>query len=185
MEIPLQEASEKTKARTASSKITLQAASEEKKEVKAITVSTKIPLQVIERMKKQGYHLVGSHSAVKQCEWTRNKLVNGEGCYKHSFYGINSHQCIQGTAYLQCFNSCSFCWRMMPEIHEQGFNGAPATQWDSPKEIVDGFIREQQRIVSGYGGNERVKKELLEEAKKPRHVALSLTGETILYAHLL
>ena len=74
---------------------------------------------------------------------------------------------------------------MMPEIHEQGFNGAPATQWDSPKEIVDGFIREQQRIVSGYGGNERVKKELWEEAKKPRHVALSLTGETILYAHLL
>jgi hypothetical protein len=43
---------------------------------------------------KQGYHLVGSHSGVKLCRWTKNQLRGRGGCYKHTFYGIESHRCM-------------------------------------------------------------------------------------------
>lgn len=33
------------------------------------------------------------------------------GCYKHSFYGIESHRCMETTPSLACANKCVFCWR--------------------------------------------------------------------------
>jgi hypothetical protein len=33
------------------------------------------------------------------------------GCYKHTFYGIASHQCMEATPSLACANKCVFCWR--------------------------------------------------------------------------
>src|SRR5690606_32133053 len=41
---------------------------------------------------KQGYKLVGTHSAVKLCRWTKSMLRGRGGCYKHSAYGISSFQ---------------------------------------------------------------------------------------------
>ena len=41
---------------------------------------------------KQGYKLVGSHSGVKICRWTKAMLRGRGGCYKHTFYGIESHR---------------------------------------------------------------------------------------------
>lgn len=41
---------------------------------------------------KEGYRLIGSHSAVKLCRWTKNQMRGRGGCYKHSFYGITSYQ---------------------------------------------------------------------------------------------
>jgi tRNA wybutosine-synthesizing protein 1 len=32
-------------------------------------------------------------------------------CYKHSFYGIQSHLCSESTPSLACSNKCTFCWR--------------------------------------------------------------------------
>ncbi len=46
---------------------------------------------------KQGYHLVGSHSGVKICRWTKAMLRGRGGCYKHTFYGIESHRCMEVT----------------------------------------------------------------------------------------
>lgn len=43
-----------------------------------------------ETLSQQGYRMVGSHSAVKQCRWTRNALRGQGQCYKHTFYGISS-----------------------------------------------------------------------------------------------
>ncbi|KAF4753197.1 S-adenosyl-L-methionine-dependent tRNA 4-demethylwyosine synthase, partial [Perkinsus olseni] len=40
---------------------------------------------------REGYRLVGSHSAVKLCRWTKHQVRGRGGCYKHSFYGIESH----------------------------------------------------------------------------------------------
>ncbi|KAL1284729.1 S-adenosyl-L-methionine-dependent tRNA 4-demethylwyosine synthase TYW1 [Trichinella pseudospiralis] len=60
---------------------------------------------------KQGYHLVGTHSGVKICRWTKSMLRGRGGCYKHTFYGINSHQCMEMTPSLACANKCVFCWR--------------------------------------------------------------------------
>lgn len=37
---------------------------------------------------KEGYKIIGTHSAVKVCRWTKNQMRGRGGCYKHSFYGI-------------------------------------------------------------------------------------------------
>ena len=60
---------------------------------------------------KQGYKLVGSHSGVKLCRWTKAMLRGRGGCYKHTFYGIASYQCMEATPSLACANKCVFCWR--------------------------------------------------------------------------
>ena len=60
---------------------------------------------------KQGYRIVGSHSGVKLCRWTKSMLRGRGGCYKHTFYGIESHRCMESTPSLACANKCVFCWR--------------------------------------------------------------------------
>ena len=60
---------------------------------------------------KQGYKLVGSHSGVKICRWTKAMLRGRGGCYKHTFYGIESHRYMETTPSLACANKCVFCWR--------------------------------------------------------------------------
>ena len=49
---------------------------------------TKMPEELKNKMKKQGYHFVGEHSAVKICEYTANGLRGETLCYKYTFYGI-------------------------------------------------------------------------------------------------
>ena len=41
---------------------------------------------------KQGYKIIGTHSGVKLCRWTKSMLRGRGGCYKHTFYGIDSHR---------------------------------------------------------------------------------------------
>jgi hypothetical protein len=53
---------------------------------------------------KQGYRLLGSHSGVKMCRWTKAMLRGRGGCYKHTFYGIQSYQCMEMTPSLACAN---------------------------------------------------------------------------------
>jgi len=48
-------------------------------------------------LSKQGYKLLGSHSGVKLCRWTKSMLRGRGGCYKHTFYGIASYQCMEMT----------------------------------------------------------------------------------------
>ncbi|MFQ6062416.1 MAG: 4-demethylwyosine synthase TYW1, partial [Methanosarcinales archaeon] len=129
-------------------------------------------------LKKQGYHIVGSHSAVKTCLWL-NKSLRKEGvCYKSIFYGIQSHGCIQMTPVLNCNQSCRYCWRPIeipvPEI----------TELDSPSEIADRVIKEQLRLLTGYGGSKTTDMQKLKEAQNPKHVAISLIGEPTLYPYL-
>ncbi|KAM4648643.1 uncharacterized protein AAGF69_012548 [Amazona ochrocephala] len=57
-----------------------------------------------------GYKLIGSHSGVKLCRWTKSMLRGRGGCYKHTFYGIESHCCMEATPSLACANQCVFCW---------------------------------------------------------------------------
>jgi len=54
-------------------------------------------------------------------------------------------------------------------------------RWDSPEEIVEGSIKAQLAILSGYKGNPKTNKQKLKEAIKPKHAAISLTGEPTLY----
>jgi tRNA wybutosine-synthesizing protein 1 len=126
---------------------------------------------------RQGYHLVGS-GAVKPCLWLNRSLRGGEQCYKHHFYGISSHRCVQMTPTLICNQLCLHCWRPIELPFED-----PAAPME-PNELLDGLLREQQRILSGYGGSQITDLSRLEEAKRPAHVAISLMGEPTLYPYL-
>ena len=126
---------------------------------------------------RQGYHLV-SHGAVKPCLWLNRSLRGGDQCYKHHFYGISSHRCVQMTPTLQCNHLCLHCWRPIDD---------PVPEPDEilePKELLDGILREHRRILSGYGGSPVIDRLRLSESKQPGHVAISLMGEPTFYPYL-
>ncbi len=134
------------------------------------------------KLTKQGYHIVGEHSAVKRCKWLKEALTKKRFCYKNTFYGIQSHRCMQCTPSLQfCSHACTFCWRT--QLKDEELPGKDY-KWDEPFSIVEGMLREQDRITSGYGGNGKVEKEMWLESKQPSQVALSLAGEPTLYPYL-
>ena len=139
---------------------------------------------LVQALRKQKYHMVGKHSAVKKCKWLHESMVHDRPCYKHKFYGIISHQCIQMSPSLfSCSQQCLFCWRAQ--------SGDLQVTWDEMKpigdtveDIIRGSLKAQHAILSGYNGNPKVNWGKLTEARTPRHVAISLTGEPTLYGPL-
>ncbi len=135
--------------------------------------------------RKQKYHIVGSHSAVKRCKWFYEALTSGRSCYKQKFYGINSHQCIQmSPALFYCTQQCLFCWRAQSGDLQVTWNELNLPKWDPPEQIVDGILRAQQRILTGYKAHSRADPGKFREAQRPKHVAISLAGEPTLYEPL-
>lgn len=130
-------------------------------------------------LESAGYRIIGKHSAVKICKYCKDSL-RGEGkCYKHTFYGIESGQCIQMSPTVQfCTENCGFCWRTLR------YHMDTADDWDSPELIVDGMLAAQRSLLTGFGGHASVPKERYERARSPQHVAISLSGEPTLYPHL-
>jgi tRNA wybutosine-synthesizing protein 1 len=134
------------------------------------------PSTARQTLARQGYHLVAS-GAVKPCLWLNRSLRGGDQCYKHHFYGISSHRCVQMTPTLECNHLCLHCWRPIDDLPHLGEPG-------EPKDLLEGILLEQQRILSGYGGAKTTDLARLEEARCPKHVAISLMGEPTLYPHL-
>ncbi len=132
--------------------------------------------QAIQTLIHQGYHLVGG-GAVKPCLWLGRAMRGGEQCYKHHFYGISSHRCVQMTPTLECNHQCLHCWR---PIDDPVPKAAPM----EPEELLEGILRGQKKFLSGYGGAKTTDPARLAEAREPRHVALSLMGEPTLYPYL-
>jgi tRNA wybutosine-synthesizing protein 1 len=129
---------------------------------------------------KQGYSIVGSHSGVKICRWTKSALRGRGSCYKYSFYGIASHQCMETTPSLSCSNKCVFCWR-------HGTNPVGTTwRWvvDPPEMIFDGVKAGHYQKIKMMRGVPGVRAERFAEAMRIRHCALSLVGEPIFYPHI-
>lgn len=146
---------------------------------------TLVPEQLIKSLKKHKYHIVGRHSAVKRCRWLYETLIHDRPCYKQKFYGIKTHQCIQMTPTLfYCTQRCLFCWRAQSGDLQIVWEEAKLPIWDSPEEIVEGSIKAQLEILSGYKGNPRTNPQKFKEALRPRHAAISLTGEPTLYGHI-
>jgi len=143
-----------------------------------------LPEKLLEKFGVQHYHLVGAHSAIKICKWTKESLLNGRSCYKNSFYGIRSWRCIQCSPMVSCNFACRFCWRTAPSDIGVKFDELTEPDWDSPEFLADELMKEQARIVSGYKGNSKTNLERWAEAKKPAHVALSLIGEITAYPYL-
>ncbi|XP_031985675.1 S-adenosyl-L-methionine-dependent tRNA 4-demethylwyosine synthase TYW1-like isoform X2 [Corvus moneduloides] len=133
-----------------------------------------------EALTKQGYKLIGSHSGVKLCRWTKSMLRGRGGCYKHTFYGIESHRCMEATPSLACANKCVFCWR-----HHTNPVG---TEWrwkmDQPEVILQEAIENHQNMIKQFKGVSGVKAARLEEALTVKHCALSLVGEPIMYPQI-
>ncbi|MDD1657195.1 MAG: 4-demethylwyosine synthase TYW1 [Methanomicrobiales archaeon] len=130
-------------------------------------------------LKRQGYQFVtpGSSAAVKPCLWCVKALKGGEMCYKHQFYGIESHRCVQMTPTLRCTQRCLFCWR--------SFEHEPAEEKECPPHrILEHLPALQKRALSGYKPVPGVTPERFREALNPRHVAISLSGEPTLYSRL-
>lgn len=129
---------------------------------------------------KQGYTIVGSHSGVKICRWTKSALRGRGSCYKYSFYGIKSHLCMETTPSLSCSNKCVFCWR-------HGTNPVGTTwRWkvDPPEMIFNGVKEGHYKKIKMLKGIPGVRAERFAEAMRIRHCALSLVGEPIFYPHI-
>jgi len=129
---------------------------------------------------KEGYRIIGSHSAVKLCRWTKAQMRGRGGCYKHTFYGITSYQCMEATPSLACANKCVFCWR-----HHKNPVG---TDWrwkeDEPRFIVDEAVLLHQSMINEMRGVPGVLPERLQEGFTVKHCALSLVGEPIMYPRI-
>lgn len=135
---------------------------------------------IMKNLTKQGYKVVGTHSGVKICRWTKSALRGRGFCYKHAFYGIQSHLCMETTPSLACANKCVFCWR-----HHTNPVG---TTWrwkvDDPQFILDGAMENHYKMIKQLKGVPGVKAERFQEAFTIKHCALSLVGEPIFYPHI-
>uniref|UniRef100_A0A8D3EF17 S-adenosyl-L-methionine-dependent tRNA 4-demethylwyosine synthase TYW1 n=1 Tax=Scophthalmus maximus TaxID=52904 RepID=A0A8D3EF17_SCOMX len=120
------------------------------------------------------------HSGVKLCRWTKSMLRGRGGCYKHTFYGIESHRCMETTPSLACANKCVFCWR-----HHTNPVG---TEWrwkmDPAEKILQDAVENHQNMIRQFRGVPGVKPERYEEGLAVKHCALSLVGEPIMYPEI-
>ncbi|TMW68769.1 hypothetical protein Poli38472_006237 [Pythium oligandrum] len=131
-------------------------------------------------LNKEGYKIIGTHSAVKLCRWTKHQLRGRGGCYKHTFYGITSYQCMETTPSLACANKCVFCWRH----HKNPVGRVWRWKTDEPTVLVKGAIERHQSMIKELKGLPGLITERWEEAFTVRHCALSLVGEPIMYPHI-
>jgi tRNA wybutosine-synthesizing protein 1 len=128
-------------------------------------------------LEKQQYKLIGEHSAVKVCTWTKKSLRDEGVCYKEQFYGIKSHRCCQMSVTINfCDMDCIYCWR-------EHYN-EPFTNIDDPKELVEKAVAAQRKLLTGFGGLEKTNQKKFKEAQEPNQFAISLTGETLYYPKL-
>lgn len=145
-----------------------------------------IPENIKKILKRQHYELVGEHSAVQVCRWTKKSIRDEGFCYKQQFYGIQSHLCCQMTpSVVWCPNKCIHCWRAI----EFTLGDKLPKKQNSPKEIIDGCINAQRKLLQGFKIDPYSKKKQLSkanqkkylEAQEPMQFAISLSGEPTLY----
>jgi tRNA wybutosine-synthesizing protein 1 len=125
---------------------------------------------------------VYNHSAVELCHWTKKSFANEGNCYKHKFYGISTHQCMEMTpAALNCENRCVYCWRPT-EFYDT--LEMPPELVDEPDVIVQKLLHERKKLINGFYGNNKNEKKKIDESLLPTHYAISLSGEPTMYPKL-
>ena len=142
-----------------------------------------IPEKTKSDLKNKHYGLVGNHSAVQICEWTKKSLRNEGECYKHWFYGVETSNCCQVSPNAMiCDQNCIFCWRPAENMAKKEIT----EDVDDPKIIIDGLIKAKYKLLTGFQGLSNVNKDKILIAQKefPSHWAISLSGEPTLYPKL-
>jgi tRNA wybutosine-synthesizing protein 1 len=140
-----------------------------------------ISLPIKSKLQKAKYG-VYNHSAVELCHWTKKSFANEGNCYKHKFYGISTHQCMEMTpTALNCENRCVYCWRPT-EFYDT--LEMPAELVDEPDVIVHKLLHERRKLINGFYGNNKNEKKKLDESLLPTHYAISLSGEPTMYPKL-
>jgi len=147
-----------------------------------------IPEKIKKVLKKQHYEIVGKHSAVQTCRWTKKSIRNEGVCYKEKFYGIKSHRCCQMTpSVMWCPNKCLHCWRAIELTIGDKMKG----KLDSPVDIIEGCIQAQRKLLQGLKILPTTKKKISKadmkkwrEAQEPTQFAISLSGEPTLYPYI-
>jgi len=125
---------------------------------------------------------VYNHSAVELCHWTKKSFANEGNCYKHKFYGISTHRCMEMTpTAMNCENRCIYCWRPT-EFYDT--LEMPAELVDEPDMIVHQLLAERKKLINGFYGNSKNVKKKLDESLLPAHYAISLSGEPTMYPKL-
>lgn len=130
------------------------------------------------------YGLVGSHSGVQICTWTKKALRGNGVCYKQKFYGIDCHRCMQmSPALAWCQENCIFCWRPNEWMRKIKMK---KKEVDAPAEIILGCVEKRKKLVSGLKGAHDAQLGKWKESfnRFPSHWAISLSGEPTLYPKL-
>ncbi|MBW2965622.1 4-demethylwyosine synthase TYW1 [Candidatus Woesearchaeota archaeon] len=139
-----------------------------------------LPIELKKLLQKQHYSFIGNHSAIKICTWTKKSLLDQDFCYKQKFYNIKSHLCCQlSTTIGFCQNRCILCWR--PTEYTIG---TTIKNEDNPKELIQKATKAQQKQISGFKGNKLINLKKFKEAQEPKHFAISLSGEPLIYKNL-
>jgi len=129
-------------------------------------------------LESQHYKVIGNNTAVKLCLWTKRSIVNKDVCYKEKFYGIKSHRCLQmSPSVITCNHKCIFCWRN-PDLTSN------VNKIDDPSDIIEKSIAAQRKLLSGFFGNRNADIVKLKEAQNPNQVAISLSGEPLMYPRI-
>lgn len=133
------------------------------------------------KLKKAKYG-VYNHSAVELCHWTKKSFAHEGNCYKHKFYGISTHRCMEMTpAAMNCENRCIYCWRPT-EFYDT--LEMPKELVDEPDVIVEQLLAERKKLINGFYGHAKNDRKRLDESLLPAHYAISLSGEPTMYPKL-
>ena len=136
---------------------------------------------ISQQLKKAKYG-VADHSTVELCHWTKKSFKHEGSCYKHKFYGISTHRCMEfSPAGMHCENRCVYCWRPMEFYNSLSMK---SEQVSEPEEILRKLMEERKKLIMGYYGDSRNDKLRLDESLLPSHYAISLSGEPTMYPKL-
>lgn len=136
---------------------------------------------ILQQLKKAKYG-VADHSTVELCHWTKKSFKHEGSCYKHKFYGISTHRCMEfSPAGMYCENRCVYCWRPMEFYDSLKMDVDKVAE---PQEILSKLMDERKNLIMGYYGDSKNDKQRLDESLLPSHYAISLSGEPTMYPKL-
>lgn len=122
------------------------------------------------------------HATVDVCHWTKRSFRDEGDCYKHKFYGISTHRCMEfSPAGMYCENRCVYCWRPMEFYNSIKMKPDNVSE---PNEIVLKLMEERKRLIIGHKGDPKQNHKKIDESLLPTHYAISLSGEPTMYPKL-